>query len=150
MRAKKQLIYCICFALLACHGNTNPYANSLNIEPSVLAEMDTVHYTTIQWKNSIYNFGKLTQDDSVHIQFNFTNVGTTPLFIFSAHSACGCTVSDYPKEPIFPGKTGFIAVTFKSGKLEGTIERTITVIANTKKSKHHILIIRGRVQPVSH
>jgi len=149
MFAKKQLIYCICFALLACKSNENPYANNLNIEPSVLAEMDTAHYTTIKWKDSIFNFGTVTAGDSVHIQFHFTNTGNTPLFIFNTQSTCGCTITGFPKEPILPGKQGYISVTFKSETQVGNIDKTIVVIANTKKSKRNPLIIRGIVEPTS-
>ena len=147
MFARKQFIYCICFALLACKSNENPYANNLNIDPRVVAEVDTAHYTTIQWKDSIYNFGIIAAGDSVHIKFNFTNVGNTPLFIFNAQTTCGCTVTDFPKEPVMPGKSGVILVTFKSGTLKGKIDRTIIVIANTRKTKSSHLIISGMVQP---
>jgi hypothetical protein len=147
MFTRKHFLYCICFGLLSCKSNENPYANNLNIEPAVIAELDTAHYTTIQWKDSIYNFGTITAGDSVDIKFNFTNVGNTPLFIFNTQTTCGCTVTDFPKEPVMPGKSDVITVTFKSGTLKGEIVRTVVVIANTRKSKRSHLIIRGMVQP---
>jgi len=79
----KTIAYCICLCLIACNSNTNPYANNMNIEPAVLAEMDTAHYTTIRWKDSVYNFGTIKAGDSVHVNYYFTNTGSTPLFIFN-------------------------------------------------------------------
>lgn len=146
MSLKEWIIGCFCIGLFACTNNTNPYANNLNIEPSVLAEMDTAHYTTIRWQDSVYNFGTIAAGDSVHILYLFTNTGSTPLFIFNTRTTCGCTITNFPKEPVMPGKSASIFVTFKSGTQKGTIEKTIFVIANTKKSKSNPLILRGMVQ----
>src|SRR3954468_24057485 len=105
----------VCLGSIACKSNTNPYANDLNIDPLVLAEMDTAHYTSIHWQDSVYNFGTIAGGDSVLAKYSFTNAGNTPLFIFNTRTTCGCTVTDFPKEPIMPGESGVVSVTFKSG-----------------------------------
>ena len=147
MRLIIWIVSCVCITLLACKSNENPYANNLNIEPSVLAEIDTAHYTTVHWQDSVYDFGTINGGDSIHIQYRFTNTGNTPLLIFDTHRTCGCTITDFPKEPVLPGKSGVITVTFRSGTQIGKIEKVIFVIANTKGSKSNPLIIRGMVQP---
>jgi hypothetical protein len=130
----------------ACNNNRDPYKNKFGIEPSVMAEMDTAHYTLIQWKDTVNNFGTIKAGDSTHLKFQFTNVGETPLFILNTRTSCGCTVTDFPKDPVMPGNSGFIRVTYKSGAQTGEVNKTITVIANTKKNKNSSLIIRGTVQ----
>jgi len=138
--------YCLCSVLIACDKNKNPYENKLGIEPSVIAEMDTAHYTFIQWKDTLSNFGTIESGDSVHLKFEFKNVGKTPLFILDTRTTCGCTVTGFPKDPVMPGKSAFIISTFKSGTQTGAINKKITVVANTKNPKYSSLTIRGTVK----
>jgi uncharacterized protein DUF1573 len=143
MRSKKLLFYLPCFVFFACTNNKNPYTNTLGIEPSVIAEIDTAHYTLIKWQDSIFNFGTLKMNDSVHLKYIFQNVGKTPLFITQARPSCGCTVTNFPKEPIMPGKSGAITATMQSGFHTGEINKSIFVKSNTKNHTSSILIIRG-------
>jgi hypothetical protein len=147
MYLNRRITVGVCIILLACKSNTNPYVNNLNISPAELVEMDTAHYVNIHWQDAIYDFGAINAGDSIHIQYGFTNTGNTPLFIFNTHRTCGCTITDFPKEPVLPGKSGLTAVAFKSGTQLGKIEKAIFVIANTKGSKCNPLILRGMVQP---
>ena len=55
----------------------------------------------------------------------------TDLIISSAQGSCGCTVPEWPKEPIKPGEEGKIAVTFNSSGKQGKQNKTITLVANT-------------------
>jgi hypothetical protein len=144
---RKTFFFCfLCLIVFGCNNNGDAYNNKIGIEPSVIAEMDTAHYTIIQWKDTLNNFGTIKTGDSAHLKFQFTNIGKTPLFILNTRTSCGCTVTDFPKDPVMPGNSGFIRVTYKSGAQTGEINKTITVIANTKKSKNSSLIIRGTVQ----
>lgn len=65
--------------------------------------------------------------------FTFTNIGDAPLVIHQAVASCGCTVPDYTKEPILPGKTGTIKVTYNgTGKYPGHFKKSITLRTNAK------------------
>ena len=147
MRNKLLLSYLTCFAFFACTNNKNPYANTLGIEPSVVAQIDTAHYTTIKWQDSVLNFGTLKINDSVHLKYTFKNVGKTPLFITQARPSCGCTVTNFPREPIMAGKTGVITATMQSGFHTGEINKSIFVKSNTKNHTNSILVIRGVILP---
>ena len=50
-----------------------------------------------------FNFGTIMQGDQVKHDFEFTNTGKEPLIIANAAGSCGCTVPEWPKEPIAPG-----------------------------------------------
>lgn len=63
--------------------------------------------------------------------FEFQNTGNEPLFIYSAQGSCGCTVPNYPKEPIAPGQKGKIDIEFNSEGRPGSNTKTVTVNANT-------------------
>ena len=146
MHYNKSLIPVFYLMLFSC-DTKNPYENNLGIEPALVAQIDTAHYTLIQWQNSLLNFGTIKIGDSVHLKYWFKNVGSTPLFILSTKPGCGCTITSFPKDPIMPGKSSYISATLKSGYHTGEINKTITVVSNTKNHTNSILIIRGTVLP---
>lgn len=73
-----------------------------------------------------YDFGKIKQSVPSTATFVVTNIGTEPLIIEQANPTCGCTISDYTKAPIAPGKTGYIKATYNAAAL-GPIHKTLTV-----------------------
>ena len=73
-----------------------------------------------------FNFGKIKQGVPATATITVTNIGKQPLIIEQAAPSCGCTVSDYTKEPIAPGKTGTIKAIFNAAAV-GPINKTITV-----------------------
>lgn len=73
-----------------------------------------------------FDFGKIKQGVPAKATFTVTNTGNQPLIIEQAAPSCGCTVGDYTKEPIAPGKTGTITAVFNSAAL-GPVNKTITV-----------------------
>ncbi len=72
------------------------------------------------------NFGKIKQGVPQKGTFTVTNIGKTPLIIEQANPTCGCTISDYTKEPIAPGKTGVINATYNAAAM-GHFEKHLTV-----------------------
>lgn len=87
--------------------------------------------TSVQFAENSHNFGKIKQDSKHTKVFKFTNTGKEPLIIENATGSCGCTVPDYPKEPIKPGATGEIVVEYSPGKQQGAQTKTVTITANT-------------------
>lgn len=148
MQLNKLSLYFFCLIFFSCSNNEHPYENSMGIKPSVLAEMDTANYTTIKWSDTLCDFGTIRKGDSVQCKYVFTNSGSTALFIFNSQTTCGCTVTDFPKDPVMPGKSGAVTVTFKSRSDEGEINKRIIIIANTKKSKKNSLFVHGIIKPI--
>lgn len=95
--------------------------------------------TTIQWIDSVRDFGRITEGQRLAVSFRFRNAGDKPLVIESVHPACGCTVADYPKEPIAPGQEGEITGEFNSEGREGQNHKEITVKANTAQRTHNLI-----------
>ncbi|MCT4665025.1 MAG: DUF1573 domain-containing protein [Flavobacteriales bacterium] len=84
-----------------------------------------------EFENTVWNFGDITQGESVSHVFKFKNTGTEPLIISNAKGSCGCTVPTYTRTPIAPGESGELNVTFNSrGKLNKQM-KTVTITANT-------------------
>ena len=73
-----------------------------------------------------FDFGKIKQNVPATATFVVTNIGSEPLLIDQANPTCGCTISDYTKTPIAPGKTGTIKATYNAAAL-GRIDKTLTV-----------------------
>ena len=84
----------------------------------------------ITFKSNNYDFGKITAGENVAHDFEFTNTGTAPLIISNASATCGCTVPEYPKEPVAPGKSGIIKVVFNSAGKTGMQHKVVTLTSN--------------------
>lgn len=88
-----------------------------------------------------HDFGKITQGEKVSYSFKFKNTGGTDLLINEAHGSCGCTVPQYPKQPVPPGSESAIDVTFDSDGKSGKVEKTVTLTANTSPNTKVIKIM---------
>jgi Protein of unknown function (DUF1573). len=101
----------------------------------------------IDFKDKSHDFGTIKEDDgNVTCEFSFTNKGDAPLVISRVQASCGCTTPDWSKEPIAPGKTGFVKATYAAKGRPGQFSKTITVYCNTKEGTV-ILNIKGNVLP---
>jgi hypothetical protein len=78
-----------------------------------------------------HDFGEIKEGDIVNKVFTFRNTGDVPLIISSANASCGCTVPQWPKEPIPVGGSGEIKVQFNSRGKPGIQNKTVTITANT-------------------
>ena len=89
--------------------------------------------TNIKFSKDIHEFGNVEVNSENKYSFNFTNSGNEPLKISNAKGSCGCTVPNWPKEPILPGKSGKIDVVFRPSKGQAGSKqtKTVTVSANT-------------------
>ena len=96
-----------------------------------------------EWKETTHDFAKIAQGKPVTAEFVFKNTGSVPLVISSAQGSCGCTVPDYTKTPIAPGKEGVVKATFNAASA-GAFTKTVTITANTEKGQE-VLTIKGEV-----
>ena len=108
---------------------------------------DSARYTSIQWLDSIKNFGTIPEGQKVQVAFRFRNTGTTPLVITQVRPSCGCTIAEQPQEPIAPGAEGHISAIFNSQGHAGVNRKTLFVTANTKGSQNyslHFIVVVNR------
>lgn len=107
---------------------------------------DTVNVAKISLSEIIYDFGTVNEGDIVTHVFPFENTGKIPLLITDARSTCGCTVPNWPQEPIPPGGKNEIKVKFDTDKKTKNQTKTITIISNTYPSETKIKLV-GFVNP---
>jgi hypothetical protein len=97
-----------------------------------------------------HDFGNLTDAKNGEYTFAFKNTGKTPLIITSASASCGCTVPEFPKEPIMPGKKGEIKVTYNTQGKSGPFDKTVYIQSNAPSNvagDRYEIHIKGSVTP---
>ena len=102
----------------------------------------------LKFDKTEHDFGVIKEGDVVETVFSFTNSGKSELIITSAKGSCGCTVPEWPKEPIMPGEAGEIKVKFNSDRKPNLQQKQITLVTNTEQGKE-ILKIKAQVTPKS-
>lgn len=84
----------------------------------------------ISFNEEFHNFGEIEEGVVVEHIFRFTNEGEGPLIISNASGSCGCTVPDWPRQPIAPGASGEIKVSFNSAGRAGKQDKRVTLTTN--------------------
>lgn len=84
-----------------------------------------------QFVSEVFDFGNIPQGVPAEARFEFTNVGKEPLIITDVQKTCGCTKTEWSKEPIAPGQKGWIVAEYNAAN-EGAFTKAITVMSNTK------------------
>lgn len=126
----KKLFYLgLLFIVGAC---ASPEESAASLEPTTMKV------------NALYDFGEAKQGEIVTAKFEVTNTGDVPLNIVRVQPSCGCTVANYTKEPILPGKTGFVSGEVNTNGFMGEIRKSLSVLANTSPTTT-TLVIKGKV-----
>ena len=96
----------------------------------------------MKFEKTRHDFGVFAPDTAIlTYDFVFTNVGKDPIIIHQASASCGCTIPEYTLEPIMPGGTGKISVTYNGkGRKPGVFRKSITVHNNGKQSPVRLYI----------
>ena len=99
----------------------------LAITSSLFAQPQSKKTTDVaKFSKETIDFGKIKQGIPAKGTFVVTNISDAPLIIEAANPTCGCTISDYTKSPIAPGKTGEINATYNAANL-AHFEKHLTV-----------------------
>ncbi len=136
------------FTILACASEpktvksqnieeTNPALELFDAPVGALKEKldtipeDTVNIAKMKFEATEFDFGKVNKGTKVEHVFKFENVGKVPLTITGARSTCGCTVSEWPEEPVAVGAKNQIKVIFDTSNKRGRQEKSVMITANT-------------------
>lgn len=104
------------------------------------AQKDTA---IIEFSKTSHNFGDIVEGTQAKTTFEYTNKGNVPLILTNVQTSCGCTASNWNREPLAPGESAKIDVKFNSsGKAGQNINKSITVSSNAATVK---LYINGKV-----
>ncbi|MFT4154420.1 DUF1573 domain-containing protein [Parafilimonas sp.] len=132
------------FAIASCNNAGDDSESPRNLEA---LRKDSAKFTTVQWLDTAYNFGAKKMGDVVNITFRCKNTGDKPLYLIDVRPSCGCTVADYTKEPVAPGREGRVDAQFDTKKSHaGDVHKSIFVTTNTAAGEgHRSLLFSGTV-----
>jgi hypothetical protein len=151
---KTSIVFLSVITLFACNNqpkqeeNKNLLPTDLVNNPRSAAGTDTTalnEMAEMQFRDTVHDFGAIKEGESVTYDFEFTNTGKKPLVISNAAGSCGCTVADFPREPMAPGKSSVVKVQFSSIGKHGHQEKSVSLTTNSKRGTH-VLYIKGDVQ----
>ena len=100
----------------------------------------------IDFSKETHDYGTIKYGADGACTFEFKNTGNAPLIISNAKGSCGCTVPDWPKEPIAPGAKASIKVKYDT-KRPGPINKSVTISSNAVDEPSKIIRIKGNVLP---
>jgi hypothetical protein len=144
MATMNKLILAIALTGLLLSSCQSDKVKSENVDSSMV---DPKNPPVIEFEESVYDFGTISQGEKVKHTYFFKNTGKSPLIIHSAQGSCGCTIPEWPKEPVQPGEEGKIEVSFNSEYKSGHQEKMVTILANTKPTKTFLKITGEVVVP---
>jgi len=136
--------------LTACTEDKNEISTKdININASADGSTNSNNLPFIVFEEETHDFGKITQGEKVSYSFKFKNTGKSNLLISSAQASCGCTVPKPPTDPLAPGTSDKIDVTFDSNGKSGKFDKSITVITNCDPNTKVLKITGEIIVPVS-
>ena len=141
----KQLAF-ILFVLMIALGSSScrkkgELPKNVKLDTEILVDTTEV----IVLDSAAYNFGEIMEGDKAEHTFQLINTGAKNFIISRAEGSCGCTVPEYPKDPVAPGDTASIKVTFNSAGKHDEQNKTVTVHCNVA-SRSLMLYMRGFVK----
>jgi hypothetical protein len=128
-------------SLSSCDQKTDGKVTSDMVNNSATASgEENIPVSAIKFDQDTFNFGTVMEGERVAHAFTFTNTGKNALVISKAIGSCGCTVPEWPKEPIAPGGKGKIDVVFNSERRVGKASKDVTVYANTEPATSKVTL----------
>ncbi len=101
----------------------------------------------ISFTENAHNFGNIKEvDGKVTHKFEFVNTGGSDLIVQNVSASCGCTASNWSREPIAPGAKGYVSATYNPKGRPGPFRKYVTVISNSNPGSVR-LTISGEVEP---
>ncbi|NEW77826.1 MAG: DUF1573 domain-containing protein [Gelidibacter sp.] len=134
-------------AFVSCKDNASAKIDAANLETAKERDAKiSLGTAIIEFDTRDYDFGTVNEGEVVEGVFKITNKGKTDLIITDASASCGCTVPEWPKDPIKPGDSGELKFSFDSKGRTGKQSKSITLQTNTAEVTE-MLRIGGTVTP---
>lgn len=133
---KKNILLIVSLLMVSVIGFAQNSANK--------AELTVEGKAAFKWKSNAIDFGEIKKNVPKTAEFELTNTGTSPIIINNAMPSCGCTNTEFPKDPIKPGQTAKIKTTYDAAAT-GAFRKTVTVYMNATPEPQ-VLEIKGVVK----
>ena len=130
---KKVIIMLLCFTI---SGVAAKAQNNKQADPNA---------GKFKFTEETHDYGEVPEGPFAECDFVFTNTGNNPISITEAHGSCGCTVPEWPHDPILPGANAKIHVKYNTSGRVGPISKDVIINSNAQQSPM-VLHIRGTVK----
>lgn len=134
-------IMALSLAMTACQHKEKADVDIIKNPISADGIDESMKMPQISFESDMHDFGQLMAGENISYSFKFTNTGNADLVISGCDASCGCTVADYPRERIAPGKSNYITVSFKSQGMSGQQVKEVTVFSNTQPASTKLRIM---------
>lgn len=142
----------------ACQDKTQNHRNTMKTFKTLLLSLSLVLFggasafaqqavaggPEISVDKEVHDYGTIKEGSNGVAEFTITNTGNEPLIISRAKGSCGCTVPDWPKEPIMPGKSAKMSVSYDTKRV-GPINKSVTITSNASNAATKVVRIKGNV-----
>jgi hypothetical protein len=106
---------------------------------------DNPNAPVIMFEKTTHDYGTVVKGGDGACEFKFKNTGIEPLILSNVTTSCGCTVPEWPREPLLKGKSSSIKVKYDTNRV-GQINKYITVLSNAKTGSVQLHIIGNVVE----
>lgn len=117
----------------------------LGVLPLFSQDTQAARTDSILFEKLVHDYGTIKQGSDGSFEFKYSNKGSAPLVLTEVRSSCGCTVAEWPREPLAPGKEGVIKVNYNT-KILGNFSKPVTVYSNASNNPV-VLRVKGNVIP---
>jgi hypothetical protein len=98
----------------------------------------------LDWDKTTIDVGVIKQNNPVEVNYSFTNTNNEPVVITDVQTSCGCTAAKHSQEPLKPGDSSTITVTYNAKSI-GVFHKSITV-KTSNGADPVILTLAGEVK----
>ena len=144
MRTIIFISFCVFIIFPSCMEKDNKATVDLVKNPLSADKNLDIPMPKIYLAEDVFDFGEINQGELVTHDFLIKNIGNDNLIINSAKGTCGCTVPEWPKDPILPGQESKIKVTFNSSGKKGVQSKQVTLVTNAIPNIK-VLTIKGNI-----
>jgi hypothetical protein len=104
---------------------------------------------SIKFDEMEHDFGIINETDgSASYTFEFINDEIFVLLIHDVLASCGCTTPEWTKEPVKPGKKGFVTAVYDPNQRPGAFNKSLKILSNARVQQTK-LNIKGIVVPIA-
>ena len=139
----KKVMIMLCCAVICAAAKAQENKQVINTSAIQAADPDAGKF---KFKEETHDYGEVPEGPFAECDFAFKNTGKKPIVITDAHGSCGCTVPEWPHEPILPGSKANIHVKYTTNGRQGQINKDIIITSNARQSPM-VLHIKGTVMP---
>ena len=112
--------------------------------PSETVSSAEVAGPVVSLSSDTFDFGNIQKGDNGTCVFELKNDGFEPLIISKCDKTCGCTIPKCNHDPILPGETTEVEVTYDTNRI-GPFQKSVKVHSNASNTPLLVLKIKGTV-----